>query len=83
MLPFFKGLRRLLLCCGGVSALLEGDFVLTVGVGEKCLDLLLIGVEPEWQSKGVVALLFMDLFQTYKRLGFKYAETNAELETNT
>ena len=46
------------------------------------LDLLLIGVEPEWQSKGVVALLFMDLFQTYRKLGFKYAETNAMLEDN-
>lgn len=48
----------------------------------ETLDLLLIGVEPEWQSKGVVALLFMDLFQTYRKLGFKYAETNAMLEDN-
>ena len=46
------------------------------------LDLLLIGVRPEWQSKGVVALLFVDLFQTYRDLGFKYAETNAMLEDN-
>ena len=46
------------------------------------LDLLLIGVEPDWQSKGVVALLFMDLFQTYRKMGFKYAETNAMLEDN-
>lgn len=48
----------------------------------ETLDLLLIGVEPEWQSKGVVALLFMDLFQTYRKMGFKYAETNAMLEDN-
>ena len=48
----------------------------------ETLDLLLIGVEPEWQNKGVVALLFMDLFQTYRKLGFKYAETNAMLEDN-
>lgn len=47
------------------------------------LDFLLVGVKPEYQNKGVTTLLFMDLFQTYKRLGFKYAETNAELETNT
>lgn len=46
------------------------------------LELLLIGVKPEWQSKGVVALLFVDLFQTYRNMGFKYAETNAMLETN-
>lgn len=46
------------------------------------LDLLLIGVRPEWQSKGVVALLFVDLFQRYRDMGFKYAETNAMLEDN-
>ena len=46
------------------------------------VELLLIGVLPEWQRKGVVALLFVDLFSTYRKLGFKYAETNAMLETN-
>lgn len=46
------------------------------------LDLLLIGVKPEWQNKGVNSLLFVDLFQNYRDMGFKYAETNANLETN-
>lgn len=46
------------------------------------LDLLLIGVRPDYQSKGVNSLIFCDLFQNYKRFGFKYAETNANLETN-
>ena len=46
------------------------------------LDMLLIGVRPDYQSKGINALLFTDLFQTYKKMGFKYAETNANLETN-
>lgn len=46
------------------------------------LDLLLIGVKPEWQNKGVNSLLFVDLFQNYRNMGFKYAETNANLETN-
>lgn len=46
------------------------------------VELLLIGVLPEWQSKGVVALLFQDLVATYNKLGFKYAETNAMLENN-
>lgn len=46
------------------------------------LDMLLIGVRPDYQSKGVNSLLFTDLFQTYKKMGFKYAETNANLETN-
>ena len=46
------------------------------------VELLLIGVLPEWQRKGVVALLFQDLVKVYKELGFKYAETNAMLENN-
>ncbi len=46
------------------------------------LDLLLIGVRSDYQSKGVNSLIFCDLFQNYKKMGFKYAETNANLETN-
>ena len=47
------------------------------------LELLLIGVKPEWQSKGVNSLIFVDLLRRYKEMGFKYAETNANLESNT
>ena len=46
------------------------------------MELLLIGVLPEWQRKGVVSLLFRDLVKVYNELGFKYAETNAMLEDN-
>lgn len=46
------------------------------------LDLLLIGVRPDYQNKGVNSLLFVDLFDNFRKLGFKYAETNANLETN-
>ncbi len=46
------------------------------------LDLLLIGIRPDYQNKGVNSLVFVDLFDNYKKLGFKYAETNANLETN-
>jgi hypothetical protein len=46
------------------------------------LDLLLIGVRPDYQNRGVNSLLFVDLFQNYRKLGFRYAETNANLETN-
>ncbi len=47
-----------------------------------CLDLLLVAVKPEYQNKGVNALLFYDLIPAYQKLGFKYAETNVELELN-
>lgn len=46
------------------------------------LDLLLIGIRPDYQNKGLNSLVFVDLFDNYKKLGFKYAETNANLETN-
>ena len=48
----------------------------------ETLDMLLIGVRPDYQNKGVPTLLFTDLIQTYNQMGFKYAETNANLETN-
>ena len=46
------------------------------------VEMLLIGVKPEWQSRGVNSLVFVDLLDRYKRMGFKYAETNANLEDN-
>lgn len=49
----------------------------------KILDLLLVGVKPEYQSRGVNALLFDDLIPIYQKLGFEYGETNIELEDNT
>lgn len=49
---------------------------------EESVELMLIGVKPEYQKKGVNALIFDDLIEIYRKAGFKYAETNAELETN-
>lgn len=46
------------------------------------LDLLLVAVKPEYQNKGVNALLFSDLIPVYQQLGFEYAESNVELELN-
>lgn len=48
----------------------------------KVLDLLLVGVRPDYQGKGVNALLFTDLIPVYQQLGFEYAESNPELELN-
>ena len=48
----------------------------------KVLDLLLVGVKPEYQSKGVNALLFYDLVPVYQQMRFKYGESNPELELN-
>ena len=48
----------------------------------KVLDLLLVAVKPEYQNKGINALLFSDLIPVYQKLGFVYAESNPELEMN-
>ena len=48
----------------------------------KMLDLLLVAVKPEYQNKGVNALLFTDLIPVYQQLGFEYAESNPEMEMN-
>lgn len=46
------------------------------------VDLLLVAVKPEYQSKGVNALLFTDLIPYFQKYGYKYAESNPELELN-
>lgn len=46
------------------------------------VDLLLIGVLPEYRTKGANAILFDDLIRWYQKYGFKYALTLAMMETN-
>lgn len=47
------------------------------------VDLLLIGILPEYRNKGANALLFADLIPRYMEYGFKWGETQVEMETNT
>lgn len=47
------------------------------------VDLLLVAVKPEYQGKGVNALLFQDLIPAYIAHGYKCAESNPELESNS
>ena len=49
----------------------------------KIVDLLLIGVLPEYRMKGVNALIFADLIPRYQAYGFEWGETQVEMETNT
>ena len=46
------------------------------------VDMLLIGVLPEYRGKGANALIFSDLIQQYNRYGFKWAEAMPQMETN-
>ena len=46
-------------------------------------DLYLVAVRPEFQGKGVNAILINEMNQVYNRLGITKVESNPELETNT
>ena len=49
---------------------------------EEVIELLLIAVDPEYQNRGVHAMIFQEMLDTLVKGGFKYAESNAEMETN-
>lgn len=46
------------------------------------LDTLLIGVDDNYKSKGITALIFDAIMEPMKRHGIKYVETTRELEDN-
>ena len=49
---------------------------------EPGVELLLVGVHPDYQNSGVNSLVFMDMFRKYNEAGVQWAETNAILESN-
>lgn len=52
------------------------------GRSNKVVDLMLMGVAPEYQGKGVNALIFADFIPSAYKAGFRFAESNPELEVN-
>ena len=46
------------------------------------VDLLLVAIRPDLQSKGANALIFQDLIPQFQKYGYKYAESNPEMESN-
>lgn len=53
-----------------------------LGGGTDTCDLLLMGVKPEMQGKGVNALLFTELIPQFMENGYTYVESNNELDDN-
>jgi len=47
------------------------------------VDLYLMAVHPEYQNKGVNSIMFADIMPNSAKNGYKFAESNPELETNT
>ncbi len=48
----------------------------------QILDMLLVGVLPEYQDKGANALIFADLIPEGSKDGYEWAETHHQLEDN-
>ena len=47
------------------------------------VELLLIGVLPQWQRKGITALIFDEVMQKFIDNRIVYVESNPEQEKNT
>ena len=47
------------------------------------VDLYLMAVHPDYQGKGVNSIMFADIMPNSAKNGYKFAESNPELETNT
>ena len=48
----------------------------------ETVDLVLIGVLPEYRRKGANALIFADLIEQFRQYGFKWAEAMPQMESN-
>ena len=47
------------------------------------LDFLIVAIDPEYQGKGVNAIIINEIMPNYIKMGFKDVESNPELEDNT
>ena len=48
----------------------------------EVIDMYIVAIKPEYQERGVIALIMNSLHQSAIDAGVKYSETNVELETN-
>ena len=46
------------------------------------LDFLIVAIDPEYQGKGVNAIIINEILPNYVKMGFKDVESNPELENN-
>ncbi|MGI6574231.1 MAG: GNAT family N-acetyltransferase [Fermentimonas sp.] len=53
-----------------------------IGNTTNVLDLMMIAVDPEYQGKGLNALMISEFIKSAKKFNLTEAETNLELETN-
>lgn len=56
--------------------------LLNAGKNTDRANFYLIGIHPEYQKRGITAIIFKEIYDTFKKKGVKYLETNPELEEN-
>ena len=56
--------------------------LLNAGKKNDRANFYLIGIHPQYQKRGVTAIIFKEIYETFKKKGVKFLETNPELEEN-
>ena len=56
--------------------------LLNAGKKNDRANFYLIGIHPQYQKRGVTAIIFKEIYDTFKKKGVKFLETNPELEEN-
>ncbi len=75
-------MSRLFRFSNGNTNLLKVGYFCQKLLRQNVLDLLLIGVHPDYKGKGVTSLIFNHISQGIYKNGISYLETNQNLETN-
>ena len=56
--------------------------LLNAGKKNDRANFYLIGIHPQYQKRGVTAIIFKEIYETFKKKGVKFLDTNPELEEN-
>ena len=56
--------------------------LLNAGKKNDRANFYLIGIHPQYQKRGITAIIFKEIYETFKKKGVKFLETNPELEEN-
>ena len=75
--------KRALAICTVSDHIITGDALNSEERQTSFTEMMLVAIKPEYQGKGAVALIFDDIIPIHNKLGFKYSESNPELETST
>lgn len=68
--------------CGGKLFPFGWYYLLKAMRTHEVVDLMMVGADPKWQSKGISAIFHCYLNEQFVKNGLKYAITNPQIETN-